>query len=202
MKLIDKDKVVAEIKKRMQENLHENPLTASAYIEDEDLLSFIDTIEVKEVDLDREIYDYFNAWQNVLCDEDCCNEGGFCCVLDENVKPVNIARCRKIAKHFYELGLKAKLQSVFPELRETKDKDKRIGEEIIQYIKELHKFGYLLSKFSEEWIAWLEKQKPLPEGCVRKQVAEAKEALYTAEVETGDGGIKAVVTKEVSIKSE
>ena len=36
----------------------------------------------------------------------------------------------------------------------------------------------------------------------RRVAAEAKEALYTAEVETGDGGIKAVVTKEISVKSE
>lgn len=36
----------------------------------------------------------------------------------------------------------------------------------------------------------------------RMVAAEAREALYTAEVETGDGGIKAVVTKEVSVESD
>lgn len=72
------------------------------------LIPFLDTLETKEVDLEKEIYDYFNEWQNVLCDEDCCNEGGFCCVLDENVKPVNIERCRKVAKHFFKLGINSK----------------------------------------------------------------------------------------------
>lgn len=76
-----------------------------------EIRSSLDTLEVKEeieVDLKKEINDYFNAWQNVQCDEDCCNEGGFCCVLDENVKLVDIERCRKVAKHFFELGLKAR----------------------------------------------------------------------------------------------
>lgn len=37
MKLIDKDALVAMIKSRMATNMHENPLTASAYVEDEDI---------------------------------------------------------------------------------------------------------------------------------------------------------------------
>ncbi len=117
MELIDKSAIVAEIKDliRANEVYLSEPKTdeirfqkVGAYSVLNDLLHFINTINVKEVNLDKEINDYFNEWQNVLCDEDCCNEGGFCCVLDENVKPVNIGRCRKVAKHFFELGLKVK----------------------------------------------------------------------------------------------
>ena len=49
------------------------------------------------------------------------------------------------------------LESLFPELKESKDE--RIRKEIIQYIKDLNKSGYL---YDEEWIAWLEKQAPKP----------------------------------------
>ena len=54
---ISKSALVAIIKSRMATNKHENPLTASAYVEDEDILEAIDTLEVKEVDLDdKDIY--------------------------------------------------------------------------------------------------------------------------------------------------
>ncbi len=84
------------------------------------------------------------------------------------------------------------------------NEDERIRKMCITYLGRLYHYCSFADdiKNIEKCIAWLEKQGELPEGCVRKQVAEAKEALYTAEVETGDGGIKAVVTKEVSIKSE
>ena len=112
MELIDKDKIVAKIEKRIKETESMQPkfdqFWAGQISAFKGVLKILGTIEVKEVNLNKEINDYFNEWQNVLCDEDCCNEGGFCCVLDENVKPVNIGRCRKVAKHFFELGLKVK----------------------------------------------------------------------------------------------
>ena len=55
MKLIDKDALVAEIEKRKKRNL----LNEGAFEEDIDILSFINTLEVKEVDLEL-ITDWFD----------------------------------------------------------------------------------------------------------------------------------------------
>ena len=83
---IDKSAVVAEIERRRKSN-SKNKLNLPAAFEDNYLLSFLDTLEVKEVDLNKEIelvkgdYEQVDvAWNN---DFD------------------------YIAKHFYELGLKA-----------------------------------------------------------------------------------------------
>jgi len=122
MELIDKDAIVAEIEKRLDELWNLLPNTSDVikdnytkeeaniigkYTALESFENFINTLEVKEVDLKKEIDSYFERFQNVQCDEDCCNEGGFCCVLDNDLKIVDIERCRKIARHFFELGLKA-----------------------------------------------------------------------------------------------
>jgi len=120
MELIDKDALVEEIERlynraERRVTLEKEGLKAEDTRKYEDgladaydiILSFIDTLEVKEVDLEKEIDSYFERFQNVQCDEDCCNEGGFCCVLDNDLKIVDIERCRKIARHFFELGLKA-----------------------------------------------------------------------------------------------
>lgn len=96
MKLIDKDKIVSEIKKLIQANelyLSESNTDeirfqkVGAYSVLNDLLHFIDTLEAKEVDLTKEIelvkgdYEQVDvAWNN-----------------DFNF----------IAKHFFELGIKA-----------------------------------------------------------------------------------------------
>lgn len=82
MKLIDKDALVAMIKSRMATNMHENPLTASAYVEDEDILEAVDTLEVKEVDFDAEWKRYFE--------------------YRGDMATVNI---KHLAKHFFELGM-------------------------------------------------------------------------------------------------
>ena len=50
MKLIDKDKLAAEIEKRRSKN-SKNKLNLAAAFEDNYLLSFLDTLEVEEVDL-------------------------------------------------------------------------------------------------------------------------------------------------------
>ena len=54
--LIDKDALVAEIKRRMDENSRWQGLPQYFGMMEEDsyLLSFIDTLEVKEVDLEKE----------------------------------------------------------------------------------------------------------------------------------------------------
>lgn len=46
MKLIDKDKVVEEIEKRLKQNI---PTNEGALAEDMDILSFLDTLEMKEI---------------------------------------------------------------------------------------------------------------------------------------------------------
>ena len=60
---IDKDVVVAELKRRIQESLDAGGATRGVYLserikEDSYILSFLDTIEVKEIDLEKEIKDY------------------------------------------------------------------------------------------------------------------------------------------------
>ncbi len=78
MELIDKSAVVTEIEKRIKEH-HSGYLVCL-----KDILYFLNTLEPKEVDLEKEIDLYFNALP---------------CRRDD----IEI-----IAKHFFELGLKTK----------------------------------------------------------------------------------------------
>ena len=68
-----------------------------------ELLSFINTLETKEVDLERLINDYFTGWY-------------FDSELDILAKPNNysatVGDVKEIAKHFFELGLKAQHSSI------------------------------------------------------------------------------------------
>jgi len=91
---IDKDALVAMIKSRMATNKHENPLTAAAYVEDEDILEAINTLEVREVDLEKEIDNIWNPRFNLGWDE-------------KSLLSMNREGFTTIAKHFFELGLKA-----------------------------------------------------------------------------------------------
>ena len=79
---IDKSALVAKIEKRREKNSR-NKLNLVAAFEDNYLLSFLDTLEVKEVDLEKECAKYFE--ENDLC------------VHDDYIK---------FARHFFELGLK------------------------------------------------------------------------------------------------
>lgn len=95
---IDKDALAAEI-----ERLTKSPiLYKSENVETrinvlEYLLSFINTIEVKEVDLEKVIEEYFKGWT------DDYDNGGAAC----HYQYVQVNDCKAIAKHFFELGLKA-----------------------------------------------------------------------------------------------
>ena len=89
MKLIDKATVVAEIKKLKGQLLYgacssqiamETRCKEEAYNE---VLSFLDTLEVKEVDFEKEWEEYFK--------------------YRGDVATVNI---KHLAKHFFELGMK------------------------------------------------------------------------------------------------
>lgn len=89
MGLIDKEKVVAEIIKIYDRN------RSNGYIdicdEIDDILSFIDTLEVKEVDLDKEIKLYKMRNPIIQHREESLNN-----------------YMSNVAKHFFELGLKTK----------------------------------------------------------------------------------------------
>jgi hypothetical protein len=94
--LIDKDRVVAEIKERIDRDNEkaasypDNSETDYLYRVKEavykDLLSFLDTLEVKEVDLNAAVERYVEQHKSEL--------QGYMDI-------------RRIARHFFELGLKA-----------------------------------------------------------------------------------------------
>ena len=88
---IDKDALVAEINQRIEDykshkiddSYHDGLIFAVEDLRDD----FIDTLEVKEVDIEKEMDSYFNTMQ----------------VLEhENIFETTF---QKIAKHFFELGL-------------------------------------------------------------------------------------------------
>ena len=90
MKLIDKDALIAEIERKAdiicQGVLSEEATMSVEYFKDS-LISFLDTLEVKEVDLEKEYKDF---------------------VEEDPVynKLVNSIVGKAIAKHFFELSLK------------------------------------------------------------------------------------------------
>ena len=99
--LIDKSALVAEIEKRKEEevNYDENGGFASwadhnHYSTLESIEDFLDTLEVKEVDLEKEINAYRDNEMRFLSDE------------------VGYDTLSAIAKHFFELGLKARKEEV------------------------------------------------------------------------------------------
>ena len=90
MKYIDKDTLVAEIEKRRDESWLGNYTKEKGIVFDitDDILSFINTLEVKEVDLDAE----FDKYCETLY------------LIDlENEPYSELFEC---AKYFFELGLK------------------------------------------------------------------------------------------------
>ena len=58
----------------------------------------INSLEVKEVDLDAEIKQYFKGW---------ANDSLHCFAMMQDGTSVGVDECIDIAKHFFELGLKA-----------------------------------------------------------------------------------------------
>lgn len=104
MKLIDKDALVAEIEKETKTLKQEIPSCENKEHKKGKLfglhrvLYLIDTLEVKEVDLDEEITHYFKGWGD--------NEI-HCFAMMQDGTSVGIDECIDIAKYFFELGLKA-----------------------------------------------------------------------------------------------
>ena len=96
MKLIDKDALVAEIERLKNTSLDYGYNTMQKVLADSgkdlclgQLQHFLDTLEVKEVDFEKEI----DKWYNNEASKEF-----------ENVLYRDIENC---AKHFFELGLKA-----------------------------------------------------------------------------------------------
>ena len=98
MKLIDKDKIVLEIERRKKELIGLNNDFANqwACASLDNILSFIDTLEAKETNLEKEL----ETLDSLLYDLDGVAVKGTTSYLTvEDVKD--------IAKSFFELGLKA-----------------------------------------------------------------------------------------------
>lgn len=100
-KYIPLDALVAEIKRRMNENGGKQALPQYFGMVEEDLniLSFLDTLEVKEVDLEKEINKYIS--NNFFGSQ---TIGFYANRTKEEPNDRDIAL---VAKHFFELGLKA-----------------------------------------------------------------------------------------------
>lgn len=86
---IDKSALVAEIEKRRKEWWFGSSIEAKYKKEEcDDILFFINTLEVKEVDLEKEIDNYLQplaAWE---------------------IQEAPFTSMENIAKHFFELGIK------------------------------------------------------------------------------------------------
>ena len=102
--LIDKDAVVAEIAKRIKKSeivVRDIPSSAifglmQAY---KNVLSFINTLEVKEVDLEKVLKE---GIEDVFYDLDGVAVKG-------TTHYITVEDVKDIAKHFFELGLKAQI---------------------------------------------------------------------------------------------
>lgn len=84
---IDKSILVAELERGIKERdskIKRGSWVTSTFLF-EDLLDFIDTLEVKDVNLEEEI----DNWYNTMC------------------VPVTTNALKETAKHFFELGFKA-----------------------------------------------------------------------------------------------
>ena len=92
MKLIDKDKVVAELERRIGElfTLDKASYEIGLYDAYKIILSFLDTLEVKEVDLEKEFYDFLDT------------------LIGKDNGHLSEDELFRIAEYFFELGLKAK----------------------------------------------------------------------------------------------
>ena len=103
MELIDKDKVVKEIERRIANHNKELERASdedfvSSWASDEELqklaltalIPFLNTLEVKEVDLEKEFYDFLDT------------------LIGKDNGHLSEDELFSIAEHFYELGLNAK----------------------------------------------------------------------------------------------
>ena len=90
---IDKSALVAEIEKMIYEAYPNSEWNHGYVTSCEKILSFLNSLEVKEVDLEKEIKDYFDSQPIITRSKG----------VDYRLIPTGV----DIAKHFYELGIKA-----------------------------------------------------------------------------------------------
>jgi len=105
---IDKDAIMAEIKRKLQDlivckrdtSFIEHKVVLSAKIDMcKEILSILDNLEVKEVDIEKEIKEQINKYY-----DDCEQKLK---EMDDNDNDFSFMTLDNFAKHFYELGLKA-----------------------------------------------------------------------------------------------
>ena len=108
MKLIDKDALVAEIERRKQVALGWMETAPNEAVEAEselcdDILSFIDNLEIKEVDLESEMDKFYGIYRkNGITYDKSDNEVCFDW-KDDELSEHEI----RLVRHFFKLGLKA-----------------------------------------------------------------------------------------------
>ena len=137
---ISKSAVVAEIEKRMlryeQERKTEPAYYDGLYTALEDLRDdFINTIEVKEVDLEKELVDYHNENFNP------CDDGTLLSV--ETGSELAWYDYERIAKHFFELGLRYK--SSYVSIPNIDDTLKEMGVDPYSKIAKIFKESYCMA---------------------------------------------------------
>ena len=97
MKMIDKDALLAEIERKKDRITFLNEFANGTKFGLQTAIDIIDTLEVKEVDLEKELkyycHDYYNCDYPKQLEEENCSE----------VMPHIVSA----AKHFFKLGLKA-----------------------------------------------------------------------------------------------
>lgn len=109
--LIDKDALVAEIEKLMYAANLEADIASTGECFDEKvaeakyqlckrIISIINTLEVKEVDLEKEIKNAINEYYNE-CEKKLQE-------MNDNDTDMSFLQLDNFAKHFFELGLKAR----------------------------------------------------------------------------------------------
>ena len=108
-KLIDRNVIIAEIERKLQDLIvgkkdavyaEERVISRAKIDMCKEILSFLNTIEVKEVDLEKEVDDYVNEYFSE------CDDGVL--ISDANSMELTLLDITPLAKHFFELGLKTK----------------------------------------------------------------------------------------------
>ena len=139
MELINIDTIVEEIERRLEaianvssENRELAAIQGAQQYELINLIQFIDTLEVREVDLEKEYKKFIN-----------CNNG---------------RSMFETAKHFFELGLKASKPKKASKWTEEDDVRRRSTIQILEYARCLNTYNLYGKATIDKNIAWLEKQ--------------------------------------------
>ena len=107
---INKDTLMAEINK-LKDKAYPNSDWNHGYVAScEKILSFLNALEVKEVDLEKEIKNAINEYYNE-CEKKLQE-------MNDNDTDISFLQLDKFAKHFFKLGLNAQMKT---SLREKDD---------------------------------------------------------------------------------